>query len=117
VKVNVIVTPDFERNAKSLLKKYKSLKNELLELINILSSMPEYGKFLGKDCYKIRLSVKSKGKGKSGGLRIITNVIIRLETNVATKVVKLLTIYDKSEFDSITDSDLIKIIRNNINNF
>ncbi|MDX2189358.1 MAG: hypothetical protein SFY32_05820 [Bacteroidota bacterium] len=108
--VKIIVTPDFEKDTKSLLKKYKSLKSELQELLHLLIANPTLGTFLGKDCYKIRLSVKSKGKGKSGGLRVITNVIVKIENNSPTKIVNLIAIYDKSDFDSIKDIDLMRII-------
>src|SRR5512139_4096996 len=62
-------TPFFEREAKPLIKKYPSLSKELLQLIDSLSDYPEQGTALSNHCYKIRLSIKSKRKGKSGGAR------------------------------------------------
>jgi mRNA-degrading endonuclease RelE of RelBE toxin-antitoxin system len=73
---NLIITPSFERDAKPLLKKYKSLKTDLADLFELLENEPVQGKSLGKDCYKIRLAITSKGKGKSGGARVITCVKI-----------------------------------------
>jgi hypothetical protein len=70
-----------------------------------LSSKPQTGTALGNDTYKIRLSIKSKGKGKSGGGRIITYVVKE------NKEVYLLTIYDKSELESIDDKTLKNIIQ------
>lgn len=70
----VLITSDFKRDSKSLLKKYKSLKTEILDLIASLEEDPTQGTPLGIDCYKIRLAIKSKGKGKSGGARVITCV-------------------------------------------
>lgn len=66
---------------------------------------------LGKDCYKIRLAVKSKGKGKSGGVRIITHLIAKIEMN-ETGVVKVYMayIYDKSDFENISQKDISKMI-------
>ena len=93
----VEVTADFERDIKSLLKKYRSLKQEFAELIDSLENNPEQGTPLGRDCYKIRLAIKSKGRGKSGGARVITYV------RVVNETVFLLAIYDKSEQDSISD--------------
>jgi hypothetical protein len=61
---------------------------------------------LGKDCYKIRLSIKSKGKGKSGGARIITCVKV-IDGNVY-----LITIYDKSEKESISNKELKELLSN-----
>src|SRR5688572_13173706 len=66
----------FEKQAKRLVKKYPSLTEELYNLIQSLKTNPQQGKSLGKNCYKIRLSIRSKGKGKSGGARIITHIVI-----------------------------------------
>ena len=57
------------------------------------------------DSYEIRIAIKSKGKGKSGGARVITYVV------TDNNEVYLLTIYDKSEFDSIDDKTIKAIIR------
>ena len=65
----------FERDAKPLLKKYASLRQELATLGEELQENPMLGTPLGQDCYKIRLAIKSKGKGKSGGARIITYLV------------------------------------------
>lgn len=94
----------FEKQTKKLFKKYKSLKTELLELVKILKVNPEQGTPLGKNCYKIRLSIASKNKGKSGGARIITHIVINENS------VYLLTIYDKSEKDSITNKELEELL-------
>lgn len=102
---SVIPIDKFKREAKRLVKKYPSLKEELAELNNILTNKPETGISLGNDTYKIRLAIKSKGKGKSGGARIVTYVI------KDNKEVYLLTIYDKSEFESVDDKTLKNIIR------
>ena len=96
----VEVTTDFERDIKSLLKKYPSLKQEFAELIGSLENKPEQGAPLGRDCYKIRLAIKSKGRGKSGGARIITYV------RVVNETVFLLAIYDKSEQENISDETI-----------
>jgi mRNA-degrading endonuclease RelE of RelBE toxin-antitoxin system len=100
----VIPVDKFKREAKRLIKKYPSLKIELTELAEALSIEPTQGTSLGNDTYKIRVSIKSKGKGKSGGARVITYVI------TPQKEIYLLTIYDKAEFDSIDDKTLRRII-------
>lgn len=97
----------FEKQAKRLSKKYPSLKNELLKCVLDLKNNPNMGKSIAKNCFKIRIAIESKGKGKSGGARIITNFV------VSNKTVYLLTIYDKSEKENISDkelSDLLKFI-------
>jgi mRNA-degrading endonuclease RelE of RelBE toxin-antitoxin system len=100
----VIPVDKFKKEAKRLIKKYPSLKSELTELAESLSIEPTQGTALGNNVFKIRVSIKSKGKGKSGGARIITYVIS------PQKEVYLLTIYDKAEFDSIDDKMLRRII-------
>ncbi|GAA4737796.1 type II toxin-antitoxin system RelE/ParE family toxin [Flavisolibacter ginsenosidimutans] len=102
---SVIPSDKFKKEAKRLSKKYASLKEELTELNNTLSNTPETGTPLGSDTYKIRLAIKSKGKGKRGGGRVITYVM------KANKEVYLLTIYDKSEFENIDDRSLKNIIQ------
>jgi len=88
---NIIPTHRFEKELKRLVKKFPSLKKEFAELIKSILKNPETGTFIGNNCYKIRISIASKGKGKSGGARVITYLYIQ------TKTVYLLTLYDKSE--------------------
>jgi hypothetical protein len=103
---NVFVTPDFKRDAKRLTKKYKSLKTELLALVASLEIAPTQGTAIGNDCYKIRLAIKSKSKGKSGGARVITCV------KLVGSTVFLLTLYDKSEQENINNKELLELIKN-----
>jgi hypothetical protein len=95
----------FEKQAKRLIKKYKSLKDELLQLVNELKENPDQGKAIGKNCFKIRISIASKGKGKSGGARLITNFVINDST------VYLLSIYDKSDKENLTDKELDELLK------
>ena len=89
---------------KRLVKKYPSLKSELTELAFTLSENPTLGTPLGNEAYKIRIAIKSKGKGKSGGARVIIYVVTPKEE------VYLLTVYDKAEFDTVDDKTLRRII-------
>ena len=102
---NVVVTDSFRKHAKSIAKKYHSLKNDLNKLIDSLEENPIQGKPLGNDCYKVRMAIASKGKGKSGGSRVITCV------KIVNKTAYLLTIYDKSNKKNITDKELDELMR------
>ena len=102
---NIIPIDKFKKEAKRLIRKYPSLKNELNELNLLLTTSPTAGTALGNDSYKIRVAIKSKGASKSGGARIITYVISE------NKEVYLLTIYDKADLESIDDKTLRKIIQ------
>jgi hypothetical protein len=96
--IDLRVTENFKRAAKKLLKKYSSLMQELSTLEQELRGNPKMGTALGNDCYKIRLAVKSKGKGKSGGVRIITHIIARMEkVDASSTRIYLVYVYDKSE--------------------
>jgi len=99
VKFEVLTIPRFNRDLKKLVKRYPSLKAEFIQLANSLAKEPSQGTSLGNNCFKIRLAIGSKGKGKSGGARVITCLQVR------EKEVYLLTIFDKSEKESIPDSE------------
>lgn len=105
---NVIPSDKFKKEAKRLIKKFPSLKQELAELNQLLQTDPEAGIPLGNNTFKIRVAIKSKGKGKSGGGRVITYVVTE------DKEIYLLIIYDKSEFDALDDK-IIKSIINSLN--
>lgn len=110
--VNVITTENFRREAKKLIKKYQSLKKELQELIFQLEKEPRSGAKIGEDTYKIRLAVKSKGKGKSGGMRVITYVDVELELKEEEiTIVYLMSIYDKSDTSNISDKLLKQLVK------
>jgi mRNA-degrading endonuclease RelE of RelBE toxin-antitoxin system len=91
---------NFEREARRLKKKFPSLKDEISQLIDNLESNPYVGNPIGKGFYKIRVAIKSKGKGKRSGGRVITFIKVVAET------VYLVSIYDKSEKSDISDADL-----------
>lgn len=104
---NIVASPHFERELKRLAKKYPSIKTDLLSLVSYLSTNPVQGDPLGKDCYKVRMKITSKGKGKSGGSRVITCV------KVINNRVVLLSIYDKSEQSDISASLLSQLLEQN----
>lgn len=97
--------PYFDKQLKRLAKKYRSLKQEYGNLLDSLENNPIQGTPLGNNCFKIRMTISSKGKGKSGGARIITCVLVDHTT------VYLLDIYDKSEQDSISDKELKALVK------
>ncbi|WP_426326412.1 type II toxin-antitoxin system RelE/ParE family toxin [Pedobacter sp. R-06] len=104
----VIYSNVFIKKAKVYKKKYLSLVEDLYELEEKLLENPQQGTDLGAGLYKIRLAVKSKGKGKSGGFRIITYLV---STTPDGTIINMLTLYDKSEESSIDKKELQKIIK------
>ena len=84
---NIKAYPLFERELKRLAKRYKSLKKDYAALLDA-----------------------AKGKGKSGGARVITIVT---NVDVESMEVGLLYVYDKSERESISDNELLEVVKRN----
>jgi mRNA-degrading endonuclease RelE of RelBE toxin-antitoxin system len=101
---DVKAIPRFEKDLKKLVKKYPSLKKEFIELIVSLKLNPTQGTYIGNNCFKIRMAIASKGKGKSSGARIITYI------QIAFNAIYLLTIYDKSDQDSISNKEILELL-------
>jgi hypothetical protein len=101
---NLVTIEGFKREAKRLIKKFPSLRTEIEQLGTELLENPEMGTPLGNGFYKIRLAIRSKGKGKRGGGRVVTYVKIVAET------VYLVSIYDKSEKSDISHDELNKLL-------
>ena len=99
MKVKIIPSAEFDRRFKQLAKKYKSLMDDYLTLSKELKKNPFQGSDLGGGGRKIRMAISSKGKGKSGGARVLTLTILVSEDADVT----LLTIYDKNEINNVTD--------------
>jgi hypothetical protein len=95
----------FDKQAKRLAKKYPTIKSDLAELFESLETNPNQGTALGNNFYKIRLAISAKGKGKSGGARVITYLKI-VETTVY-----LSSIYEKGDKDSISTKELEQIFK------
>jgi mRNA-degrading endonuclease RelE of RelBE toxin-antitoxin system len=115
VTVVVRVSKSFKVAVKPLLKKYPSLSQDLLKLEKALLINPREGTPLGHGAYKIRLKIASKGKGKSGGARVISllesTIIGEIQINDEVVIVNLITIYDKADTGSISDKELKDLIK------
>lgn len=97
-------TARFRAALKRLHKKYPSVSVDLQALVTVLQTNPTIGSALGQSCYKIRLAIRSKGRGKSGGARVITYVVD------ANQRVVLLTIYDKSDRPDLAPGELEEML-------
>lgn len=108
MKVTFDYIDEFERGAKALRKKYSSFESDYDTFLDELEKNPFSGESLGKHTFKNRMAISSKGKGKSGGARVITyNLQKQSEDEV---LITLMTIYDKSEIDSVSDAYLRSLI-------
>jgi len=110
-KVVIRLTLDFQKEIKRLSRKYPSLKSDLLSLRDNLFQDPRIGTPLGNNTFKIRLAIKSKGKGKSGGARIISLVETEIIAKIENTTVNLLTIYDKSEVHTVSLEKILALVK------
>ena len=59
--------------------------------------------------YKYRMAIASKGKGKSGGARVITYNV--QQKNADEVLVTLMAIYDKSDIENVSDAYLRSLVQ------
>jgi mRNA-degrading endonuclease RelE of RelBE toxin-antitoxin system len=105
--IQVEVSSIFKRNLRTLVKKYRSIRNDIQPIIEQLEQgelpgdqIPEIGYVV----FKLRVRNSDIQKGKSGGYRLIYYM------KTATAII-LLTIYAKSEQVDIAADDIRRIIR------
>jgi len=99
--------PRFEKDVKTLKKKFPKIKNDLEKFINELALNPELGTNLGDNIFKVRVSNSSIPTGKSGGFRVITYY-------KKDDILYLVTIYSKTEQDTVLTERLRKIVRDEV---
>ncbi len=101
--MNFETTDLFDKQAKKLSKRYRSLSKDLIEFMDNFEKTHYQSTPIQKNTYKIRLANSDKNKGKSAGYRIYYYMVLENTTY-------LLTIYDKSDMEMIDESLLIDII-------
>lgn len=100
MEVEIQIGQEFKRQFKRLAKKYRSLRDDFVEWQREILKKPLVGDDLGNGVRKIRMAIESKGKGKSGGARILT---LNVKVSEDGLNVILLTIYDKGEISNVKD--------------
>ena len=108
--VSITYLPEFLKQAKHLARKYPSFPEDLRVFIDEITTNPLSGVDLGGGVRKVRMAIKSKGKGKRGGARVITFNYVVGEDN---RDITLMTVYDKSDRETISDKEIIDL-RNKI---
>ena len=103
--MNFEVAPEFEKSLKRLNKKYPSLKADYLAFLSELEKNPMLGDEIFPNCRKARIAIKSKGKGKSGGGRVI------FYFEIVEDKITLLFIYDKSEMENVQTAFIEQILQ------
>lgn len=100
---------EFKRGAKALRKKYPSFESDYEDFLKELEENPFGGESLGQHTYKHRMAIASKGKGKSGGSRVLTyNIQQQSEDEVK---ITLMTIYDKGDISNVSDSYIRSLVQ------
>lgn len=107
---NIITARTFDKEVKRLRKRYSSIGKDLEVLFAELSDNPTAGIDLGGGFRKIRMRIASKGRGKSGGARVITFTVV---ATVSKTDIVLLYIYDKAERSSISKTDIENLLERN----
>ena len=96
--ITVSVSDDFSKEAKRLAKKYPSFKQDYKDFLDSIKENPLQGDEITKNIRKIRMAIKSKGKGKSGGARVVTFNVL---TNTEKGQVVFLLLYDKEDASTV----------------
>ena len=100
---NIKASSYFVREAKSLSKHYPSFKSDYLQFLKSLKENPFQGDDLGNGLRKVRMQITSKGKGKSGGARVIT---MNIWVDEQKMDINLLLLYDKQKADNFNPAAL-----------
>lgn len=110
MKYRIKTSFSFDKEFRRLAKRYPSLLQDLLALRNEIMEDPRTGSDLGRNLRKIRMKITSKGRGKSGGARVITFTVV---VAVDETEINLLYIYDKAERASITLQEIEVLLQKN----
>jgi len=110
MRVTIETSKSFKRELKRFCKHYASFVGDYERLLQEITANPQLGTDLGGGIRKIRMQISSKGKGKSGGARVIS-VSVYAAVDAAT--VNLLYIYDKAERESISRKEIEELMRQN----
>ncbi len=110
MRYNIHSADTFTKELKQLSKRYPSIIKDVRILSAQLLSNPLLGESLGGGLRKIRMAITSKGKGKSGGARVITYTAV---VSVEETDITFLTIYDKADISTLSDSKLKELLKKN----
>ena len=98
----------FTSEFKRLAKRYRSLAEDYERFLESLMSNPLQGVEIAPNVRKVRMAIGSKGRGKSGGARVITlNALVTEQDGT----VYLLLVYDKADASNMKMNVVREIIK------
>ena len=106
--ITISVSDDFAKEAKRLAKKYPSFKQDYKDFLLSIKNNPLQGDEITKNIRKIRMAIKAKGKGKSGGARVITFNIL---TDIENGQVVFLLLYDIEDASTVKVNVVKQLVR------
>ena len=106
--ITISVSDDFAKEATRLAKKYPSFKQDYKDFLLSIKNNPLQGDEITKNIRKIRMAIKAKGKGKSGGARVITFNIL---TDIENGHVVFLLLYDKKDASTVKVNVVKQLVR------
>lgn len=106
--ITISVSDDFAKEAKRLAKKYPSFKQDYKDFLVSIKNNPLQGDEITKNIRKIRMAIKAKGKGKSGGARVIT---FNIHTDIENGHVVFLLLYDKEDASTVKVNVVKQLVR------
>lgn len=106
--ITISVSDDFAKEAKRLAKKYPSFKQDYKDFLLSIKNNPLQGDEITKNIRKIRMAIKAKGKGKSGGARVITFNIL---TDIKNGHMVFLLLYDKEDASTVKVNVVKQLVR------
>jgi len=101
--VNFETVTRFDKEVKKLSKKYNLIKEDLNSFVLDFNKIHQEATSIKNNLYKVRVSNSNKNKGKRAGYRIYYYLKIN-------DTVYFLTIYDKSQIESINENTLNQYI-------
>jgi mRNA-degrading endonuclease RelE of RelBE toxin-antitoxin system len=108
MKLEIVRSDYFTAELKKLAKRYRGFVDDYEAFLNSLKENPLQGTEIAPNMRKIRMTINAKGRGKSGGARVITfNVLV----SEKERTIALLLIYDKSDASNIKMNVVREIIK------
>ena len=105
--LEIIRSDYFTKEFKRLAKRYRSLIDDYEAFLDNFRLNPLQGEEIAPHVRKIRMAITSKGRGKSGGARVITfNALVSEQDGK----IYLLLIYDKADTPNVKMNVIKEII-------